>query len=460
MNLKRVFVAAAMAAAFLAGSGLHAYTLQTLTFQDGDVNGYAGTVDTWVGDASAHGSEAFLYWGRSTTPSYDYRPAIRFDNALEQVPSNAFILTSYMTLTRSGGSTPASPVGIAEDGDTIGNVVRASSSWGESSTTVPMATPRYTLVQGHWASGIWPDDEARDIDITSLARAWHAGVYVNQGVSFSESNNQYTDIAWHSREAATVANRPKLTVQYMVPDSPRERIVVLSSATVTEDTWLGSYLTSANYGADGAIYIGRNQPNQSGNYGNGLVRFDVASALEDALGENWNNAAIWQYKGAWMGFHNGSGASSLDFQAYPLSGAATWTEGGTTWATLDGTTPWPAAWVGGGAVPAANRVAGAEILVEGNSFNAPTIVGMTMWDVSTTVSNFIYGTWINNGWVFPGYYGTSGGASGGLSSEGAPFALGGPFMIIVMEIPEPASGMVFALAGLAALRRGRRAGRR
>ena len=451
-------MAGALTAAIICVAGMTwAYSLQTVSFQDGDANGYAGTVDTWTGDGSAHGSETTLYFGKEGAPNtHDYSASIRFDSAVSTLPANSFILTASLSLTRAAGVAP-SPA--TEDGSFNGSI-RRSAAFTEASTVIGATGNGYTEVGG-WAPPAWPNATAHDLDITGFARGWQAGTITNDGVRFVDSGNLQSDIAFHSSEAATVAYRPKLTVQYIAQTSSRERIVVLSGSTVTDDTWLNSASTGSNYGTGSTLQVGRNQP-PGGGYGNSLVKFDVASGLQSALGANWNNPVIWQYKGAWMGFSYDGGLTptSLSFSAYPLSAGAAWTEGGATWATRDGANAWPAAWVAGGVPAGANVAAGTESVVQGTVWNAgnnPAISGMSLWDVSTTTSNFIYGAWTNNGWVIPGYYGTSGNTSGGRSSEGADFTQAGPFLIVVMEIPEPATGVVLGLAGLLALRRGRRA---
>ena len=440
-------------------------TVLTATFQEGDGNGYAGTADTWTGNGANNGNDPFLYFGRKNTPLYTYNPAIRFDNAITTLPANSFILKASLTLTRSDGTAP-SPA--TESGNLVGGLHRPSGAWTESSTSIGTTGNRYTHLRSAFGPTPWPNGGvARSLDITPFARGWKAGTIPNNGVSFQDSGNLVTDLAVHSSEAATVANRPMLSVQYVVPDA-NEQIVVLSGTSSLTDTWINSALAAnnTNYGAANTVQIGRNQPD-GGGFGNGLIRFDVAAGLTAALGATYNDPTKYDFKDAYMGFMYDGNQSNVNdnFEARPLSAAATWTEGGATWNTRDGANAWPAPWVAGGVPAGANVTGGPETLVQGALWNPsfnPSISGMNLWDVDTTVENYIYGFWANNGWVVPGYSGTSGNLSGPWSSEGADFLQGGPFLIVIMEqippVPEPSTLALLGLGtiGLAIRQRRRR----
>lgn len=188
----------------------------TISFQNGDVNGYLGTVDTYL-----HAGSATTNLGAAVevqvdapggTPADAKHGLIRFDNIfgtdVNQIPPGATITSAVLT------------VNVTNESANLRSFHRMLQTWASSDT---------------WnlrVNGIQADDtEARsiadsisefvgtgltNIDVTADIAAWQAGASRNGWAIFCANTDGW---AFSSADATTQTLRPKLTVTYQ-PAAP------------------------------------------------------------------------------------------------------------------------------------------------------------------------------------------------------------------------------------------------
>jgi hypothetical protein len=228
--------------------GTFILTSPTATFQQGDANGYAGTHDTEVRqntpDDATLGTRDFFNVDQSdnTIGGGTAGPVdglIRFDDIFgsnpTQVPFGSTILRVTLTLSSSQANANGNPV----------NMHRMLASWSETTTTWN------TLVNGVDPDGIeaavTPDVTGFDTALTvpfvitldsdvypgmlATAQAWSDGAANNGWVLLPTGTDGYRA---DSSEAANVANRPLLTVDYRVnPCTTAPSVVTQPPASTT-----------------------------------------------------------------------------------------------------------------------------------------------------------------------------------------------------------------------------------
>jgi hypothetical protein len=200
----------------LSARGVHwAHTLATASFQDG-VNGYTGTVDTYIAKASANTT-----YGTSTTlvvddgSPNDNQTLIRFDNIIgaSAIPLGSTITAAKLTVY----------VTNADSLDSI-DIHRMLVTWGESSTY-------NTLVNGVATDNVEAESTtlfnldagisgaATFSNLQSAVQAWANGA-TNHGFLLATGTSNADGWTIASSDNATLSFRPKLEVTYTAPAGP------------------------------------------------------------------------------------------------------------------------------------------------------------------------------------------------------------------------------------------------
>lgn len=183
----------------------------TVVFQEG-VNGYAGTIDTFLkqaAPASDNGTAGVVEWDGDDGGGQNIG-LLRFDNIFGadsgRVPGGAIITSATLTYT----------VGNPGNAATVNEVLV---DWTQGVT--------YDTFGGD--AGVQPDEYnpaavgsaagtsgANSLDVTSSISAWSLNPAANKGWVFRPTGG--TDgVEFASSESATVTQRPKLTVEYLIP---------------------------------------------------------------------------------------------------------------------------------------------------------------------------------------------------------------------------------------------------
>jgi len=182
-----------------------------VVFQEG-VNGYAATADTFLKQAAPAGDN-----GAATVVEWDGDEAggqniglLRFDSMFGaesgQVPDGAIITSATLTYT----------VGNSGNAATVNEVLI---DWAEGVTyntfggDAGVQADEYNSAAVGSASGT---SGTNNLDVTSSILAWSLNPTANKGWVFRPTGG--TDgVEFASSESATVAQRPKLTVEYRIP---------------------------------------------------------------------------------------------------------------------------------------------------------------------------------------------------------------------------------------------------
>ncbi|RZL09447.1 MAG: DUF4347 domain-containing protein, partial [Rubrivivax sp.] len=234
----RVDTQAAMRASLL---GEWDHVLATATYQEG-VSGYTGTTDTFLDQLSATNNSASttLSAGRATTQN-GFQTLIKFEDiigaAAGQIPPGAIItnvtLTVYMTATPTFTNPTFS-------------LYRMLSSWSDSSTWSSMGDgigfgeARSSADQTITDSGVKSYTFASNAAMIASVQAWANDPSSNQGwYIFCDDNSSKASFA--SSENATVANRPKLTVDYVIPTPPSMDLDANNSSGATGNDYKGGF---------------------------------------------------------------------------------------------------------------------------------------------------------------------------------------------------------------------------
>jgi hypothetical protein len=181
-----------------------------ISFQEG-VNGYTGTVDTFIMEAepgSSHGTFESLEWDTDDPPGSGRLKfvLIRFDNIFGsgpgKIPEGAIIESATLSYTVYNTGDPAGVNEVLVD-------------WFENAT--------YSGFGGE--AGVQADDygayvnqasgsalSVKTIDVTSSLAAWAIDPSKNRGWIFRPSGTNGVD--FRSREYETTGNRPKLMVYF------------------------------------------------------------------------------------------------------------------------------------------------------------------------------------------------------------------------------------------------------
>ncbi len=193
----------------------------TATFRQ-DVNGYTGTVDTYVdaGFTTTSNAAALLLTSDGGLPVTDERQTmIRFDNIFGsgpgQVPIGSSVTAATLTVNVSNGLTAGNLI----------NVHRMLRTWGAANTWSTFGSAPWNGTPGIQADGVEAVPIAdlsgnvptgsQALNVTSSLQAWAASPSTNDGWVFRIGVAD--SLAFDSSEVTTVTNRPLLTVTYNPP---------------------------------------------------------------------------------------------------------------------------------------------------------------------------------------------------------------------------------------------------
>lgn len=187
--------------------------VSVITFQQGDAGGYASATDTWI-EAAAPATPH----GGSATATIDGGPLsqglVRFDDlfgAGGRIPDGATIHSAKLTIL-TGGNSSADSVSLH----------RMLAPWSDAATWSTFGSGVDT--DGLEAASaaefqLIPNvlDANAIFDVTRSLQSWQADPTLNQGWLLQNATG--TDgWVWHTAEAATLNQRPQLSVVYSVPE--------------------------------------------------------------------------------------------------------------------------------------------------------------------------------------------------------------------------------------------------
>ena len=189
----------------------------TLTFQEG-VDGYAGTVDTYIQKNAAAKGDLDEVWidTDATNQSEPAQGLVQFANiigsSVGQIPVGATILSATLTVTTdaenqyavSGGSADGYRVDVAWDEA----ATWANSFDGDGLTigTDTLATKEFT------ASSLGTLGAAHQFDVTASVQAWVDGAANHGWAIMPDSNDGWI---FDSSETSVVGDRPMLSVTFV-----------------------------------------------------------------------------------------------------------------------------------------------------------------------------------------------------------------------------------------------------
>jgi hypothetical protein len=225
----------------VAVNGVAALTPTTVTFQQG-VNGYSGTVDTYIMEyypGTAYGTESSLGWDNNDPHgSGDYTfGLIRFDDIFGtdagQIPPDAIIQSATLTYY------------VYDTGD-LADANEVMIDWSEDVTyngfggDAGVQVDEYGVSVGSGSGAT----SAQSIDVTASLAAWASAPSGNHGWIFRPTGGGGVDV--RSSEYATVGQRPSLTVEYSNPTAvtlasftaawQKDQVVVTWETAVEIDT--------------------------------------------------------------------------------------------------------------------------------------------------------------------------------------------------------------------------------
>ncbi len=217
-----------------------------VTFQQG-VNGYTGAVDTWLDGGSAatdHSSNATL---QIDGDSGIEQTLLRFENLFGggtgQIPSNAVIESATLNFN------------VTDPGNDP-NLHEMLINWNDTDTWTSLTggvNTNNTEASSTIIGSLDASTGSRSMDVTASLEAWLADPSANHGWVFASTGNGGVDLS--SSEAATIANRPQLSVAYRIPGNPppanNAPVAANDSATTSEDNAVSITVQSNDSDPDG-----------------------------------------------------------------------------------------------------------------------------------------------------------------------------------------------------------------
>ena len=225
----------------VAVNGVAALTPTTVTFQQG-VNGYSGTVDTYIMEyypGTAYGTESSLGWDNNDPHGSgdDTFGLIRFDDIFGtdagQIPPDAIIQSATLTYY------------VYDTGD-LADANEVMIDWSEDVTyngfggDAGVQVDEYGVSVGSGSGAT----SAQSIDVTASLAVWASAPSGNHGWIFRPTGGGGVDV--RSSEYATVGQRPSLTVEYSNPTAvtlasftaawQKDQVVVTWETAVEIDT--------------------------------------------------------------------------------------------------------------------------------------------------------------------------------------------------------------------------------
>ena len=213
-------------------------TAAAATLRQG-VNGYAGAVDTRLNQAApttAYGAATSITTGGASGSTNKSQALLRFDGLIgtgaNQIPANAIIVSAEVQLnvnTEGHGPSFHRMLQSWADTDTWNSRTAGISRDGVEATS--------NAIEGDY----WIYPGVSRFSVTDDVKAWVAGA-TNYGWLLEPSREGM--MAFDSSDHATVANRPRLLVTYIVPDATPVAIPV-SGFTATAGDGVSSLDTGA-----------------------------------------------------------------------------------------------------------------------------------------------------------------------------------------------------------------------
>jgi len=210
-------------------------TRHTVTFQQG-VNGYAGTRDTYLSAAEAltNNAAATGLWvdgdSSDVAGNQPRQALLQFDGIVgaDGIPAGAFIESA--TLGLRTGTTPQSH---SSDPMTLSRML---GGWTDASTWFSLGSGISTdgveaILGGNATFVPAVNGGGLSFDVTESVYAWQSGA-PNRGWVFTPGGSD----GWRidSAEAARIADRPALTVTYVVPAAAGEVVVDVTAGSRTQ----------------------------------------------------------------------------------------------------------------------------------------------------------------------------------------------------------------------------------
>ncbi len=231
----------------------------TTTLREGQ-NGYTGMTDTYLNASSTYTNN-----GTATTMLID--GAAPFANGLmkwdvSSIPSNATIQSvsiSYNVTNNSGANTYT----IYKSTQ---NWVENETNWASSSVSVPWGLPGSldnsddyvdTSLGTLGTASIAPATSTLNAAGIAVVQGWVSGSTPNQGFFISRTSTADIDgLQFDSSEAATVGNRPGLTIVYNLPSGPDITAPVVSAVASSTTASAATITWTTNEAATSTIDFG------------------------------------------------------------------------------------------------------------------------------------------------------------------------------------------------------------
>ncbi|MCK4613196.1 MAG: DNRLRE domain-containing protein, partial [Thermoplasmata archaeon] len=180
---------------------------------------------------------------------------------------------------------------------------------------------------------------------------------------------------WHYDEGKAIfipRTAGKHTLEFEFGNTDYAYNLVATIQPSSADSYMYKWLSGANYGTDGYIYISP----WSGYEKRGIVTFDLSSIPS---GAQVTSAILYLHEYSTQGTARTIGVHRV---------TSSWTEGGITWNSRDGTNNWGTA--GGDFISTAT---------EQKSISWTGVLKWDTWDVTSDVTAFVSGTYSNYGWI-------------------------------------------------------------
>lgn len=220
---------------------------------------YTNCVDTYIDranpDTSYYAADVvrFALWSNAATAGT--RGYVRFENFETWLPAGSTIVGARLVIKSAG---PDGGTHYASD------MAYRTASFGNSFTwntaeASHSANCVYLCQGGGWTA-TWALDNVQTAKVTAIVRQWHTNGLANHGFQFTanEENASWQGVGkqFYSSEHATVANRPRLEIDFVPTDmirvgtkNYRRSVVLLNGSSVIEDTYVDIANQAVNYQA-------------------------------------------------------------------------------------------------------------------------------------------------------------------------------------------------------------------